>query len=265
MSRRQRVRDVDPAAWPTFDMGALSVAGRQAFSARRQAIELYAAGQTLERIEHQTGINRRQLYRLLDRCMASHEDGRPFGWRAVTPYAHVHGYQRCARVASPRDGKGRGAAGAFGLLLETYPVLATWIAARVRAKRVNIVQRSTDDGLHLRVRGLNNVHLDFLRECRALGLTACDYPFNAQQAGIRSRSAALRAECLRSFARGAHLAGACRLKGLPHDTSTPVSALHLSGISRRGLSARAPSPMPDSPTAAAGGMSALWKDISLLA
>jgi hypothetical protein len=24
VSRRQRIRDVDPAAWPTFDMGALS-------------------------------------------------------------------------------------------------------------------------------------------------------------------------------------------------------------------------------------------------
>jgi hypothetical protein len=50
----------------------------------------------------------------------------------------------------------------------------------------------------------------------ALGLTASDYPFNAEQAGIRSLSAALRAECLRSFGRGAHLAGAHRLKGLRH-------------------------------------------------
>jgi hypothetical protein len=87
VSRRQRIRDVDPAAWPIFDIGALSVAERQVFAARRQAIELYAAGQTLEQIEQRTGINRRQLYRLLDRCMAPHEDGRPSGWRAVTPYA----------------------------------------------------------------------------------------------------------------------------------------------------------------------------------
>jgi hypothetical protein len=71
-------------------------------------------------------------------------------------------------VTLPRDGTGRGSAGAFGLLLEAYPSLATWISDRVHAKRVNVIQRSTDDGLRLRVRGLKNIHLDFLRECRRL-------------------------------------------------------------------------------------------------
>ncbi|MDM0118078.1 integrase, partial [Variovorax sp. J22R133] len=154
------MRVVDPATWPAFDVGALPVADRHAFAARRQAIELYAAGQTLEQIELRTGINRRQLYRQLDRCMAPHEDGRPFGWRAITPYARIRRYQRRARVAPSRDGTGRGAAGAFGLLLEAYPALATWIVDRVHAKRLSVVQRSTDDGLHIRVQGLKNVHVD---------------------------------------------------------------------------------------------------------
>jgi hypothetical protein len=41
--------------------------------------------------------------------------------------------------------------------------------------------------------------------------------------GIRSLSAALRTECLRSFARSAHLAGAHRLKGLPQESLTPAA------------------------------------------
>ncbi|MDN8617153.1 integrase [Variovorax ginsengisoli] len=223
MTHRQRILGIDPASWPAFDTGALSVAKRQVFATRQQAIELYAAGQTLGQIEQSTGIDRRQLYRLLDRCVALHEDGRPFGWRAAVSYARVRGYKRCARVAPTRDGESRGAAGAFGLLLDTYPALAKWISDRVRARNVNIIQRTTDDGLRLRVRGLKNVHTEFLRECRALGLTVLDYPFNVQQAGIRSLSAALRSECLHSFGRGAHLAGAQQLKGMPHETSTPVA------------------------------------------
>ena len=223
MNRRQRILEIDPAGWPALDAGALSAAERQVFVLRQQAIELYAAGQTLRHIEQCTGIDRRQLYRMLERCVAPHEDGRPFGWRAAISYTHVHGYKRCARVAHTPDGAGPGAAGAFGLLLETYPALAKWISDRIRAKRVSIIQCATDDGLRLRVRGLKSVHSDFLRECRTLGLTVSDYPFNVQLAGIRSLSAALRRECLQSFGRGAHLAGAQHLKGLPHATSTPVA------------------------------------------
>ena len=91
-------------------------------------------------------------------------------------------------------------------------------------RRVSIVQRSTDTGLRTRLRGLKHLHDAFLRECRALGLTANDYPFNAEQLGIRSLSAAVRAECLRSFERSAHLAGAIRFKGLPHEASAPAAS-----------------------------------------
>ena len=223
MTRRQRLLEIDPAAWPAFDVGALAVSERRVFAIRRQAIELYAVGQTIGQIEQRTGIDRRQLYRLLDRCVAPNEDGRPFGWRAAISYTHVHGYKRHARVALTRGAEGLGAAGAFGLLLDTYPALAKWISDRVRAKKVSIIQHTTDDGLRLRFRGLKNFHTEFLGECRSLGLTVLDYPFNVQQAGIRSLSAAIRSECLKSFARGAHLAGAKQLKGMPHATSTPVA------------------------------------------
>ncbi|MDM0117863.1 Mu transposase C-terminal domain-containing protein [Variovorax sp. J22R133] len=222
MNRGPRIHDVAPSTWPAFDTGALSATEREVFATRRQAIELYAAGRALSEIETCTGIDRRQLYRLLDRCMAPHEDGRLYGWRAVMRYARVGGYRRSARLAMPRDGTGRGAAGAFGLLLEAQPTLATWISQRVRDKRVAINQLSTDDGLRTRLRGLKHLHVEFLRECRSLGLTAADYPFSAEQMGIRSLSAALRAECLRSFERSAHLAGARRFKGLPHQASTPA-------------------------------------------
>ena len=223
---RWRTRELDPSSWPAFDAAALPGKLRQRFRARRQAVELYAGGTPLREIEAVTGVDRSHLYRLLDHCLQPHEDGRVFGWRALVPYARVAKYCRIARITPRRDGAG--AAGAFAMLMQAHPALAAWIAERVRDKRVTVRQVGTDEGLRVRVNGLKHLHLDFLRQCYAQGLTAADYPFNTEERGIRSLSVVLRRECLHSFARGARLAGASHLKGLPVEpTPAPAAAQFL--------------------------------------
>jgi putative transposase len=187
-------------------------------------VELHAAAAPFAEILRRTGIHRRQVYRLLDHCLATHDDGRPYGWRGLLPYVRTTDYRRTSSMELLPDGLGAGAAGAFSQLLQTYPALAEWIAERVKCKRVALQQISTDQGLRTRLPGLKHLHSDFLRQCRSLGLTARDYPFNTEQLGIRSLSAAVRAECLRSFARGARLAGATHLKGLPADAAAVPAA-----------------------------------------
>jgi transposase InsO family protein len=221
---RRRLDAPDPTSWPAFDDAVLPKELRQIFLARRHAIELYAQGALLREIEASTGVHRRQLYRLLDHCMASHEDGRPFGWRGIVRYARVADYCRVTRIQPSRDGTGRGAAGAFTMLLETHPVLASWIAECVSGKRITVDQLSTDTGLRLRLRGLKHLHLDFLRLCREQGLDVGDYPFNTEERGIRSLSKAVRRECLRSFGRSALLAGASHIKGLSAKSSAAPAA-----------------------------------------
>ena len=225
MSRRRVAPELDPAAWPAFDTSALPKKQRSCFKARKRAVELYAANTAVAEIERRTGVDRRQLYRLLDHCVAPHDDGRAFGWRALVPYTRVADYQRVAKVELSRDGAGSGAVGAFGLLLQAHPKLATWIAECVRGKRVAVDQISTDQGLRTRLRGLKHLHSDFLRQCRTLGLTAADYPFNTDRMGIRSLAVTVRAECLRSFGRGARLAGATHLKGMPDLDATAPAAM----------------------------------------
>ena len=83
MNRRRVAPELDPAVWPAFDASALSKKQLATFTARRQAIELYAANAALTQIEASTGVARCQVYRLLDHCLAPHEDGRVFGWRAL--------------------------------------------------------------------------------------------------------------------------------------------------------------------------------------
>lgn len=222
MKIRRNVSRPNTSAWPEFDPGALTPAQRKTFSARRRAVEMFLADTSLAEIEAQTGVNRRQVYRAVEGATALHADGRPYGWRALVPHTRVGDYHRLAKVR--RHPVGLGTAGAFGLLLEAHPALAQWITEQVRAKRVSVDQINTDDGLRLRVRSLTKLHLGFLDQCRALGLGSADYPFNTDHIGIRSLAAAVRAECLRTFERGARLAGASHLKGLPSEARSMPAA-----------------------------------------
>ena len=222
---RRTARTMDPSSWPAFDTSALSKQHRKVFVARRKAIELYLNNVALTAIEADTGVVRCQLYRLLDHCVAPHDDGRVFGWRALVPYTRVADYQRIAKVQVSRDGTGSGTAGAFGELMQAHPAIVTWIAEQVRNKRIALDQITTDGELRVRLRGLKHLHTDFLRLCRMLGLTAAEYPFNTERMGIRSLAAAVRTECVRRFERSARLAGASQLKGLPRDGTTLPPAL----------------------------------------
>jgi hypothetical protein len=211
MKASRTVSRPDTSTWPEFDPGTLTATQCKAFDARRRAIGMFVIDTSLTEIEAQTGINRRQVYRSLESAAALHADGRPYGWRALVPHTRVGAYRRMAKVR--RHPVGLGTAGAFGLLLGAHPPLAHWISEQVRAKRVSVDQISTDDGLRLRVRSLTKLHQGLLDQCRALGLTSADYPFNTDHMGIRSLASAVRAACLQTFERGARLAGASHLKG----------------------------------------------------
>lgn len=220
MNQRRACPNLDLGAWPVLNASALEGAARTQFEARRRAIELYCSGSALSEIEQATGTCRATLYRLLERCTAVHDDGRMWGWRALVPYARDV-YRRSAPMTVTRDGAG--AAGAFGLLLQTHPALGNWVVEAIRRKRVAIEQISTDRGLKIRLRNLKPLHIDFLRQCRLAGISGSDYPFNTERMGIRSLAAAVREQCLREFGRGARLAGATHLKGMPGDASPAAS------------------------------------------
>ena len=205
MSRRNAITGVDVTAWQEFDANALPANHRRIFKSRRQAVELYAAQIAVADIEERTGVNRRQLYRLLARCQAVHDDGMPYGWRGLVPHVRVDHYQRSAVLEVSADGLGSGAAGAFSSLLEAYPALSQWIARQVQDKTISIEQRTSDGKLKLRLHGLKRAHLRFLHQCRVAGVTAAQYPFNTNGMGIRSLSKVLRSSALSSFGRGARL------------------------------------------------------------
>ncbi|MEO6072502.1 MAG: integrase, partial [Burkholderiales bacterium] len=90
-------------------------------------MEHYLAGESVRDIHTQTSVGSRQLYRLLERCLARHDDGRVFGYRGLLPHVHVNAYTRHTPLTTLSEAGSRGTAGAFAYCLERYPVLEDWI------------------------------------------------------------------------------------------------------------------------------------------
>jgi transposase InsO family protein len=214
--RRANFLEIDTCIWPAVDYHALSPENQKVFAARCKAIELYVAGRTLRDIEEETGINSRQLYWLLDRCLKCAEDGQIFGYRALLKSSRTGSYRRTAELEKEYVGTTRGHAGVFASLLEQYPILATWLKAKLEDRAVTIKQISTDGKLKSRLRNLTHLHAGFIMQCRKIGITGSEYPLNTDRKGLRSLSAYVKGELLNNFASAARAAGAARVKNVPH-------------------------------------------------
>ena len=92
--RRSDFQQLHLDSWPSVDDNTLVGKRRDVFRRRQRAVALYAEGLSLREIVKQTQIERRQLYRLLERCLAIHQDGRPFGFRALIPNQWVRNFTR---------------------------------------------------------------------------------------------------------------------------------------------------------------------------
>ena len=77
-------QDVTAHDWPALaevDAGALNETERSAYQRNRRAIDLYLSGRSINEIAKQSGVVRSHLYRLINRCLAVHDDGRLYGYR----------------------------------------------------------------------------------------------------------------------------------------------------------------------------------------
>lgn len=113
---------IDVGQWPGADDSALSDEGRDLLQRRIRAMTLFVDGHTpLRAISRETGIGFNDLYRVFERCITQHEDGRIFGCRALIPYQHTRPYDRRSLVKPSRENVASNASGAFTQLLRRYP------------------------------------------------------------------------------------------------------------------------------------------------
>jgi putative transposase len=200
---------LDISRWPSIDFNALEEKARDRYQRRATAVEHYAIGVPIAEVEKKTKLDRRVLYRMIERALQAHPDGRPWGFRALVPGSHTKIYQRCKASTSRRVGL----AGAFGQLLEEYPKLEQLVRQLIVNRDILLVQK----GDHFYLKNLRNAHNRFTAACRSIGLTANDYPLNQEQKGRVSFGSALRSRMMQDFKDAHRSAGGDRLK--------PASAL----------------------------------------
>lgn len=190
----------DIGQWPGADDSVLGERARALFARRVRAMTLFLdGGIPLQEIGRETGVRINDLYRLFERCIAPHEDGRIYGCRALLPYLHTRPYERRTQVAGATGG---GASGAFTQLLRRYPEIERWIVRKVVARSRKLTR------LDEVPRQLWRLHAGFLAQCRQAGIQPHEYPFNQKHLGERSLAAHVHRLANREFAAAARAAGA---------------------------------------------------------
>jgi putative transposase len=92
--RRPPPEALDLVTWSGIDVTALKPEARERYRRRAAAIEHYRRGVSLTDIREKTQIDRRVLYRMIDRALRTHPDGRIWGFRALIPGLHTKAYER---------------------------------------------------------------------------------------------------------------------------------------------------------------------------
>jgi len=190
MARRQRVGirpnvfgdtwdHLDPLQWCAVDVCALPEAKRAQFLCRQRAIKLYLDGANDAVIQLETGLKRRNVYRIIkERCLAQAEDGTILGWRGALPHLRIKEY---ARKSTPIVNEwGEGAVGALQWLFSNTG--GSEIEARFRQQILGKA-RTLENSKRSR-----QAHFRwFIEELRSLGVEEKgEWPFNVERMGYQT-------------------------------------------------------------------------------
>jgi len=120
--------------WPLVDKSAMAEAEEKTASktdgmfsqycAREASVLAYLRREPLRSIKEKHGFSRHYVQHLVLKCIATHPDGRIWGFRALVPYVRQKQYDRIAPV-KPGAGQG-GHAGALQQLFERYAAVC-WV------------------------------------------------------------------------------------------------------------------------------------------
>jgi hypothetical protein len=153
---------LDISRWPSIDINALKETARDRYQQRATAIEHYANRVPIGEVQEKTKLDRRVLYRMIERALQAHPDGRPWGFRALVPGSHTKAYRVChfqktisvedaALAEFLRGGRKMSRLGVLkartaqqGLLAASCPALPRFAVCRWRRDGHNTVSRWAD-------------------------------------------------------------------------------------------------------------------------
>jgi len=184
MTAKRPRRGISPAFSATVDwlapsLESFSETARQTFRRREQAVRMYTAHASFEAIKKETGLSRREVFRLLQRFMTPHPVRGVYGLLALVPGLRIRDYQR-QKPISPNPGASSGYAGAMGALFDKHP------AARDALCEGLLGGGAPHDELYDRASTFRALHQGWLTVLRKLGLTDADWPFCTGDRGYTS-------------------------------------------------------------------------------
>lgn len=151
------------------DVALLSPDQRARYQRLRAALELHWQGTKPKEIARLYGVSRQMLDYCEARFFRAHEDGRPYGFRALVRGTRINQFKRERESNIDTIVDGFGAAGSFRQCLAAYPC----------AKKVLDDEISRHEGRLPESIALSyvRVHRSFLDALRAKGVAATQYPF----------------------------------------------------------------------------------------
>ncbi|MFN4361252.1 MAG: hypothetical protein ACK4F4_11085 [Hylemonella sp.] len=164
--------------WPTVDIELLEEGQLQRFHTYKAAVEAICHGEKNSHVARRYAISRSNLTYILSRCVESHPDGRPWGYRALIPGARHVPYTRRKIASVTADSDGYGLAGAFEQMLAQHPSVVGVIEKAIKGIGP---QKVREGGLNIA-----SLHQDVLKQLRKNGVGNNDYPFNSKNAGYFS-------------------------------------------------------------------------------
>jgi len=179
---------IDVSGWPDILLSTQPETDKVRIKARIDGLRYYIAGEKLSKIKAETGLCKKTLRRLLQRCLKVHADGRIWGFRACRPYSRVNPYIRTRAVKGGRTLEKAGFSGALAQLFERFPdILEELVKVALRKTGKSF----TETGVRM-----DKIHIRFLQLCEQAGIKRSEYPFNVLSQAERSLARRLNAEIL---------------------------------------------------------------------
>lgn len=205
--------------WEPISYDSLKSPKRELVRRRCKAVKLYVeTTRPLDVICKDTQISDDELRRLVKRCFQLDSTGTPFGFSALLPNARLKTYTRQKREAEEASLPGMHA-GKFHSLLLRYPELIKFIKNKALGKK-------TEFGPPERGALIKDVHRQFLKKLRKLGVKDYEYPFTVKSRGydaLRRYINSLSDGNFRQFSENRMLPRDRNVQGDPGTARRPIS------------------------------------------
>jgi len=197
----------------------------------RAAIKAYFAGDKVQAVCRDCGIQAGSLYHALHRCTQIAPDGQIYGFRALLPTLSKQAYRRSAKLPSTCDPKA-GMAGAFGLFLARHNAVKQGLDCYIDKKDPSFYPDQARFSY-------KSAYSEFCTLCKQSGVTGHDYPFLTNDHGRRAVSRYIKRTLDQSFARQARARGGERAATMARTgTGHPRLQLNLSPFDLVSLDAK---------------------------